>query len=601
MIDKGETLLWSWLHLSDIHFDHGNEAYGADQKLVLSRLIQDMTDKAIPASITPEAVLVTGDIAFSGGARSAAEYVQATRYLSEIQNSLGGVAALMMVPGNHDAQRVSGTSSRLGKLVARLRKGDLYEVDEAAVKPKTKDQLVSRFANYVEFAGDVHALDASPIFWHQVLDTPAECRIHVLGINTALLANDDYDAGKLGVVRAGIDNALVGVKRGDVVVMMSHHPFTWLTDGDKAYLESRADNYAHIHLHGHIHMAENSLTRHANGLGRVSIIAGAVHGDQPQQADDSPVPHRYSIAALVQKPDGSIELRIHLRKWIGRWTTDADNHLPGRNYGALRVVEAPQPETRVKKTSAQSFTGMALRANSSSAWLLPVHGPNGPELCPAPDAYARARALISPAGTLLAQQTGTRVSVAATSHLGTSTQQWPSTFELGAGDEAVALVEASEHDAALVVSSDSGTRLILLERDTGRLGAERWVDDRRARCAVVDRGHVLVATWEGSVATCPAFTGLADVERIDAASRGGSTLVLAVGHDHGGEGAAYLLLTSERWKGLSRLRKRRRTVGAIGVDLLASEPTIVGEATATTWRSMQRDSQIVTHDRWVKP
>jgi hypothetical protein len=202
---------------------------------------------------------------------------------------------------------------------------------------------------------------------------------------------------------------------------------------------------------------------------------------------------------------------------------------------------------------------------------------------------------------LLAQQTGSRLSVASTDHLGTSTMPWPSAFEFGAGDTVIAIAEASAHDAVVVVSSDSGTRLVSLERDTCEVGAGRRVDIRPARCAVVDRGRVLLATWDGTVATCPAFTGIADVERLDAVSRGGSTLVQAAGRDRAGETVIFLLLTSQRWKDVSQLRKRDRRVSAIGVDLLAAEPVVVGETVTRTWRRMQKDSQVVTYNKWVRP
>mgnify|MGYP001157978278 FL=1 len=606
MIADGETLLWSWLHLSDIHFQHGDAAYRADQKLVLARLRRDLTREAIPASVAPQAILVTGDIAFSGGMRSATEYEQAAAYLDTIRTSIGESVELLTVPGNHDVQRTSEPASDVGKLIAELRGGKEGTVDEAANDPAREVLLADRFAHYSGFARHAGAVDPDPICWHYVVNVDSGQRIHVLGVNSALLANDDKDVHKLRVVRARIDNALADVEDGEIVMMLSHHPFSWLAADDEKYLENRADNEVHIHLHGHVHQAANFGIRHGNGLGRITIVAGAVHGDRPNSPHETPVAHRYSIAALVEKPDTSVELRIHMRKWIGRWARDADNERP-HTYGLLNVREAPQPAkpstpaTSATKPSRESFAGVALRASSASGWLLPVRGPKGPELCPSVDAGSRDVALMSPAGTLLAQQIGTTLSVASTDHFGTSTMPWPSTFELGAGDTVIAIAEAGAHDAVGVVSSDSGTRLVSLDRDTGELGAERRVDDRPARCAVVDRGRVLLATWDGAVATCPAFSGIANVERIDAVSRGGSTLVRAAGRDRAGGTAVFLLLTSQRWNDASLLRKRNGTVSAIGVDLQVPEPVVVGEALARTWRRMQKDSRVLTYDKWVQP
>lgn len=603
MIKDGETLLWSWLHLSDIHFEHGDDAYRADQELVLSRLRQDLSREAIPASLTPQAILVTGDIAFSGGVRSETEYVQAAAYLDAIRTSIGESVELLMVPGNHDVQRTSDAASDAGKLIAELRKGKMGKVDSAAVDPVRRDLLISRFAHYSEFARQVRAVDAHPIFWRHVIDVASGQRIHVLGVNSALLANDDKDHHKLGVVHADIDKALARVEENEIVVLLSHHPFSWLTADDERFLEQRADNEVHIHLHGHVHQASNFGIRHGTGLGRVTIVAGAVHGDQPTRQHETPVAHRYSIAALIEKSDKSIELRVHMRKWIGRWTRDADNEQP-HTFALLNVREAPSPPKiapPVTKTTRRSFSGMALRASEASRWLLPLQGVRSPELCPSADSDFRNRALMSPTGTLLAQHIEQTLSIASIDHLGTSTTPWPCTFTLDVGDIVVAIAEAGAHDAVVVVSSDSGTRLLFLDRDNGEVGAERPVDDRPARCAVVDRGHVLLATLNGGVATCPAFTGIADVERIDAVSRGGSTLVQATGRDRAGEVAVFLLLISERWKEVSLLRKRGSGFSAIGVDLIATEPIVVGEALTSTWRRTLRDSPVMTYDKWVRP
>lgn len=600
MIHDGETLLWSWLHLSDIHFEHGDVAYRADQKLVLSRLRQDLP-QAMDAAIRPQAVLVTGDIAFSGAVRSPSEYAEAAEYIARIREAIGHPVQVFTVPGNHDVQRTPDQASDVGALIAELRKGNLGAVDAAAADPAQEALLAGRFAHYSEFARQVEAIDANPIFWRHIVETPSGQRIHVLGVNSALLSNDNRDLRKLGVNRARIDSALADIEKDEIVLMLSHHPFAWLTRSDEQHLEQRADNDVHVHLHGHVHQAANFGTRHGTGLGRVTIVAGAVHGDQTTRKNETPVAHRYSIASLVEKRDLSIELRIHMRKWIGHWTRDADNERPD-TYALIAVREAQQPakpRRPAKKPERAAFNGIGLRASEVSGWLLPLRGAQCPELCPSADAESRDRALMSPTGALLAQQRGTILVVASVDHLGTSTMPWPSTFEIPADLTVIAVAESSAHDAVAVASSDSETFLIPLDRDTGEVGARLRLDNRPARFAAVDRGRVLLATWDGAVATCPAFTGIADVERLDCAALGGSTLVQAVGRDRVGDAVAFLLLISEDWQDISRLRRRNGRVSGIGVDLQARRPVVVGEAPTRTWRSMQRDSQIVSYDKWM--
>src|SRR5271165_2007872 len=84
--------LFSWIHLSDIHFGHGAPSDKYDQKLVLARLRRDLTnvrrENGGPPS-APDAIFVTGDIAFSGGGKSPDEYADAEKWLREVAADVG--------------------------------------------------------------------------------------------------------------------------------------------------------------------------------------------------------------------------------------------------------------------------------------------------------------------------------------------------------------------------------------------------------------------------------------------------------------------------------------------------------------------------------
>ena len=68
-----DETLFGWIHLSDIHFGHGDASHGWDQDLVMAALRRDIAGK--PAPVRVDAIFVTGDIAFAsrfsiGGGRS---------------------------------------------------------------------------------------------------------------------------------------------------------------------------------------------------------------------------------------------------------------------------------------------------------------------------------------------------------------------------------------------------------------------------------------------------------------------------------------------------------------------------------------------------
>src|SRR4030095_12006541 len=83
IMEDTSEVLFTWLHLSDIHFGHGPVSHRWDQKLVLKALSDDLTrlsDRGIPK---PDAILITGDIAFSG---AKLEYGEAAIWIEQIIN-----------------------------------------------------------------------------------------------------------------------------------------------------------------------------------------------------------------------------------------------------------------------------------------------------------------------------------------------------------------------------------------------------------------------------------------------------------------------------------------------------------------------------------
>ena len=90
------------LHLSDIHF---KTSKAWDQDPVLRALARYIGEE-VKAGITPDLVVITGDLAFSG---TAEEYALARTWLDEqLWPALGGDLPrehLLLVPGNHDVDR----------------------------------------------------------------------------------------------------------------------------------------------------------------------------------------------------------------------------------------------------------------------------------------------------------------------------------------------------------------------------------------------------------------------------------------------------------------------------------------------------------------
>src|SRR3569832_1580209 len=146
MSEKTEETLFGWVHVSDIHFGHGDASHGWDQRLVLAALRRDI--KAISASTRVDARFVTGDIACSGAGRSADEYDRAREWLIEAGKAAGvDPDHIFLVPGNHDVNRASDDRDpATGDLVKALRDRTApgRSIDEALKKDDQRRLLAGR-------------------------------------------------------------------------------------------------------------------------------------------------------------------------------------------------------------------------------------------------------------------------------------------------------------------------------------------------------------------------------------------------------------------------------------------------------------------------
>src|SRR6185503_1220723 len=156
------TPLFTWIHLSDIHIGHGDAGHRADQGLVLAALREDIAGGSARGLPRPDALLVTGDIAFSGNGvvrapdTESREYERARAFLLGVAGAVGlDARAVFVVPGNHDVNRGADRDRNVRRLVERLRedsdKGS-ESVDESVDDDGDVTLLRKRMAAYLDFA-----------------------------------------------------------------------------------------------------------------------------------------------------------------------------------------------------------------------------------------------------------------------------------------------------------------------------------------------------------------------------------------------------------------------------------------------------------------
>jgi predicted phosphodiesterase len=141
--------LFTWLHLSDIHFGHPSAGHRSDQKLVLDALREDIAayrERGVP---NPDVVVVTGDIAFSG---IAPQYADAEAWLRQTTALVGlDLSNVYAVAGNHDVERAVDNADRnIKRLVHSLREGH-EDLDEILNAPSDLALLRRRQQSYLDF------------------------------------------------------------------------------------------------------------------------------------------------------------------------------------------------------------------------------------------------------------------------------------------------------------------------------------------------------------------------------------------------------------------------------------------------------------------
>lgn len=343
--------LLSWIHLSDLHFGHGTQGHQLDQSYVLERLRHDIEHR--PAGIpAPELVLITGDMAFSAGTRNLEEYLDASKWLLDCVESLGlGPESIFIVPGNHDVDRSAvEKTDGLRDLLWALRSG-ARSVDEALAASKDGSALMRRFETFEAFSKGFAPIAPDQkigLAWHHRYASRVGLPVRLIGLNTALLSLDDRDSGSLRLGKGQIIGTLIAPKVGsdELVIVLAHHPFSWLADGNEA--ERRLRNYVHIFLCGHVHRADSRLVAKGGGDEAVTITAGAVHGDENETET-----YGYSFGAVFGNPSSALELRV----WPRAWSTDNQdfrmdvNNVPrDKDFASFRLKSGLLPPARAMST-----------------------------------------------------------------------------------------------------------------------------------------------------------------------------------------------------------------------------------------------------------
>lgn len=242
------------LHLSDIHFRKGEVGTAMDPNAHLrSELLRDAVAQCESIGAAPDAILVSGDVAFAGDPD---EYAYALVWLDDLCRRCGTtLSAVFVIPGNHDVVRNIASRPLIQTIHRDIKNASAGTLD-GLLRGLLSDQEASRLlyeaiGPYNTFASQFFCdlLPPERTIAHRDLYLNDGSVLRMSGFNSAFVSSSADKAGDIFV-----DPACTQLvrERGVEHLVMCHHPYGWLRQGDA--LRDFLNDVARVHLFGHEHI-----------------------------------------------------------------------------------------------------------------------------------------------------------------------------------------------------------------------------------------------------------------------------------------------------------------------------------------------------------
>ncbi len=300
------------LHLSDIHFRKGEVGTAMDPNANLrNELLRDAVAQCDRIGAVPDAVLVSGDIAYVGDPD---EYNYALGWLDLLCRNCGTtLAAVFVIPGNHDVVRSIASRNIVQTLHRDIKNASGVVLDGLLsgllMDPETSRLLYEALGPYNSFAGQFFCdlLPPERTIARRDLLLNDGSIFRLSGFNSAFVSSTADKEGDLFVDPACFQLLR---ERGVEHLAMCHHPYTWLRQG--VALRDFLNDVARVHLFGHEH-----TNRIEVGRDWVRIAASAAHPDRTQ-AGWEPGYNLLELEVKGTSNDRHLEIGAHVRVWQQR-------------------------------------------------------------------------------------------------------------------------------------------------------------------------------------------------------------------------------------------------------------------------------------------
>lgn len=381
------------LHISDLHERGPREGEPFRRRRVLGEAWKKNLDALIEDGGI-DLVCFTGDIADWGKPE---EYGPATDFIEALFRQLSlPIDRLFLVPGNHDIDRKKGENAwaelRGGRdSEGRERKGKLFRVPRLelsrwmaggtpplGLEGVSREELLSRQGAYREWVGtrlgrkelvpDEKALHPF-LGYRQTLRLPGQpFELHLVGLDSAWLAGDDNDQGKLLLTPDQVGR--LTTDRGEPLpgfrLALVHHPLSDLADKDDC--QRLLADHVDLLLRGHLH-DEALETWEDPDRTSCQLAAGCLY--EGHHADEWPNAC-HVITATLDAQGRPLRYDLRFRSWSRRGHWHDDNSLyQGTRDGRLTWWIGPRPAPPALAPT-DLFVGRETELEQLRAGLLPA-------------------------------------------------------------------------------------------------------------------------------------------------------------------------------------------------------------------------------------
>ncbi|RSC14588.1 metallophosphoesterase [Burkholderia cenocepacia] len=298
----------TYIHLSDIHFGQEKGGTVVTHNDVKARLIDDVR-KVTGTLPEPrvDGVIISGDIAYAG---KSDEYADAARWLDQLAAAAGcPITAIQVVPGNHDVDRTR-VSHIIGQTLRNIADQGEQELDRVLVAPEDREMFYARFDGYRPFGEgygcplDFEGGNAGA----RTVELAPNRVLRFIGLNTALICGALKD--EEGKLLLGARQRVLPITAGEELVLIAHHPLSWLQDSDDARRYVR--NRARVLITGHEHNPSARVEAVRDGCDVLMLAAGATI---PPHADER-YTYTYNFLQFSwESPTDNLKVTVQPRAW----------------------------------------------------------------------------------------------------------------------------------------------------------------------------------------------------------------------------------------------------------------------------------------------